>query len=265
MARSAADCARMLDVLAGHDPRDPGSIDVPVAEYSAGLSGDLTGLRIGVDRLARIAGPLADPALDGVLDAALAELEALGATVVDVEVPFYQEMTTANMVIMLSEALAYHLPDLQVRWSDYFAGTRNIVASGVFYSAADYVQAQRARRVGQKELAKLYEQVDLIATPTASVGATAFADLLALVERVAAGRGLGPLHTGYWDTTGNPVISVPMGYTGAGLPLGLQLAGRPFDEVAVLRAGDAYQSRTAWHLDVPPLVTQSLAASAVAV
>ncbi len=263
MARSARDCALMLGVLAGHHPSDLSSIDVPVPDYVGGLTGELAGVRIGYDRLSRVAAEAEDPALVGVFDAALAEFEELGAVLVEVELPVYNEMAAANVVVMLSEALAYHLPDLQTRWSDYFEGTRNVVGSAVLYGAADYVQAQRARRVGQKALAELYERVDLILTPTCSAGATAFADLSSMLERVAAGS-IGPIHTGYWDSTGNPVLSVPMGRTAAGLPLGLQIAGRPFDEVAVLRAGDAYQSRTAWHLDVPPILI-SAESAAVAV
>jgi aspartyl-tRNA(Asn)/glutamyl-tRNA(Gln) amidotransferase subunit A len=254
MARSARDCALMLSVLAGHDPSDLCSIDEPVPDYLAGLTADLTGVRVGVDRLTRAAGDAEDPALRGVLDDALDELRALGAEIVDLELPFYAEMTAADMVIMCSEALAYHRPDLQTRWSDYSAGARAIIGGAALYGAADYVQAQRARRVGQKALAAVYRDVDLIVTPTASAGATSFTDLDAMLEEVTSG-GFGPIHTPYWDSTGNPVITVPMGFTADGMPLGLQIAGRPFDEAAVLRAGDAFQTRTAWHLEVPELAS----------
>jgi len=252
MARSARDCALMLQVLAGHEASDLSSIAAPVPDYLAGLTGDLTGLTIGYDRLSRAAGDAQDPALDSVFSAALADLEVHGARIVEVQLPFYAEMTAAAVVIMLSEALAYHLPDLQTRWSDYAEGTRNIVASGIFYSAADYVQAQRARRVGQKAVAQLYQDVDLVVTPTSSAGATAFSDPTS--DPGTRVGGFGPIHTPYWDTTGNPVLTVPMGLTATGLPLGMQIAGRPFDETTVLRAGDAYQAHTRWHLRVPPLI-----------
>ena len=262
MARSARDCALMLQVLAGHDAGDPCSIDVPVPDYLARLAGDLRGLTIGYDRLARAAGELADPAVESVFDAALAELEAQGARVLEIELPFYTEMTVAAVVIMLSEALAYHLPDLQTRWSDYAEGTRNIIGRGVLYSAGDYVQAQRARRAGQKALAGLYDEVDLVVTPTASAGATALAELTS--DNVRRGGGFGPVHTSYWDTTGNPVLAVPIGHTHAGLPLGMQIAGRPFDEVSVLRAGVAFQARTTWHLRVPSLLDTARTETAIA-
>jgi len=259
MARSARDCALLLGVLAGHDPSDASSLDVPVPDYLAALTGDLTGLRIGIDRLSRIGGAGEDPGLPAVFDAAIAVLAAQGAEIVEIELPYYDEMTAADMVIMASEALAYHLPDLQTRWSDYFAGTRAMVGSGAFYSAADYVQAQRVRRVGQKALAAVFDEVDLLVTPTSGAGAISFADLDTLIE--GAGRGVfGPIYTPYWDTVGNPVLAAPMGFTTGGLPLSLQIAGRPFDEATVLRAGDAYQQATSWHLRTPELATQAVPA-----
>jgi len=246
MARSAADCALMFDVLAGPDASDPTTLDVPVDAYTAALTGDLTGVRIGVDRLARIAGDREDAALVSTWEAALAVLEARGAELVEIELPFYAEMSTADFLIMLSEALAYHLPDLQARWEDFGAPTRQIISTAVMYGAGDYVQAQRARRVGQKALAKVYEQVDLIATPTSGAGAVSFEQL-----RQGVTSAFSPIYTGYWDTTGNPVLSLPMGFTVDGLPLSLQLAGRPFEEALVLRAGDAYQQATDFHRQVP--------------
>ncbi|WP_323187344.1 amidase family protein [Streptomyces sp. NBC_00006] len=131
---------------------------------------------------------------------------ALGAQVVEVELPHYAEMTTADEVIMFSEAFSYHLPDLRTRWLDCGAATRQTIGA-------------------------------------------------ASLERVKDGffqpGGIGPVYTGYWDTTGNPVMSVPFGFTDDGMPLGLQIAGRWFDEQLVLRAGDAFQGRTDWHLHAP--------------
>ncbi|MBD8605400.1 amidase [Aeromicrobium sp. CFBP 8757] len=250
MARSARDCAVLLDVLAGSDASDPTTIDVPVGRYSAGLDGDLSGVRIGLDRLDGVTDEY-DPAIAPAIDAALAVLAARGAEIVDVTLPLFAEMTTVDEMLMYAEALTYHLPDLQRRWSDYGLATRSAIGTATFYSAADYVQAQRARRVGQKAIKQTFSNVDLVLTPTAGGGAAA-------LERMSKGyfHGFGPIYTGYWDTLGNPVLGVPLGFTAEGLPLGLQIAGRPFDEELVLRAGDAFQRDTEWHLQVPdPLST----------
>jgi aspartyl-tRNA(Asn)/glutamyl-tRNA(Gln) amidotransferase subunit A len=165
---------------------------------------------------------------------------------VSVKLPYYRELTAATGITSRSEAFAYHAPDLQSRWSDYFAATRQGIGAAPAYSGADYVQAQRVRRVGQREVAALFETVDLVVTPTASVAAFAIDGLAdAGMERFRA------MHTSYWNAVGNPALSIPMGFGAAQLPLGLQLMGRPFDEETVLRAGDAYQQVTAWHLAEP--------------
>ncbi len=249
MARSASDCASVLEVIAGHHPSDATAADIPVGDYTGGLDGDLRGVRIGVTSLADHAGSAADPAAEKVFADAVDALAASGAVVVPVELPLYDEMRAANMVIMLSEALAYHLPDLRARWSDYFAETRSLVAAGLAFTGADYVQAQRVRTVAQEQVREIYRDVDLIATPTASTGATPLDRPVDVVD----GDDFRTIFTQYWDCIGNPAISVPMGFTTDGLPLGLQLAGRPFDEIAVLRAADAFQRLTRWHRCVPPV------------
>jgi len=248
MARTARDCALMLAVMAGHDPSDHYSSDRPVDDYLAALTGDLSGLRIGVDTLERFGEP-ADPDLAGIVAEARAVLTAAGAQVVDVELPLYRELVTAQNVTMSAEAAAYHLPDLTSRWQDYGRGARFYVGGGVAFSAPDYVQAQRVRRVGQKAVAELFADVDLVVTPTSTLGAFALAD----TKPTRTWETLAGLQTQYWNSVGNPSLSVPWGFTSTGLPLGMQISGRPFDEATVLRAGDAYQQRTDWHLRQPAI------------
>jgi aspartyl-tRNA(Asn)/glutamyl-tRNA(Gln) amidotransferase subunit A len=181
----------------------------------------------------------------------------MGATLLEVELPFLAEMVTADMLTLACEALAYHRTDVPTRWPDFFAATRAILAQGALVSGADYVQAQRMRRAAQLALGRLLTEVDVIACPTATIGAPAlqgFLDGSASVMDV-----FGFIHTPYWDSVGNPVLA--MGETAAGLPLSLQLAGRPFEEAVVLRAGAALQSMTDHHLRVPPLVTEPAAAA----
>ncbi|MDQ0618239.1 amidase [Arthrobacter globiformis] len=256
MARSAQDCALMLDVLAGPDASDPTASDVPVGQYAAGLTGDLAGVRIGVDRMENVTDEY-DAALSPAFDAALEVFAKLGADIVEVKIPHYAEMTTVDEILMYGEALTYHLPDMQRRWKDYGLATRLAIGTALFYSATDYVQAQRARRVGQKAIKETFKHVDLILMPTAGGGAAA-------LERMEKGyfHGFGPIYTAYWDTLGNPVLGIPFGFTDEQLPLGLQIAGRPFEEELILRAGDAFQRLTDWHLRVPDPLAQVVAAPA---
>ncbi|HWI75381.1 MAG TPA: amidase, partial [Baekduia sp.] len=255
LARSARDCGAMLAAFAGPDPRDPYAVDRPVDDYLSGLTGSLAGVRIGVERAHHFGDPREDPAARPAFEAAVEALAALGAEVVEVELPLHAETLAALWATMVCEAFAYHRDDLAARWGDYFAATRGMVALGALFSAADYVQAQRVRRVAQRALAELFGDVDVIATPTA----TAVAPTYEALDANGVGEMLGTIHTSYWDAVGNPVLVVPMGFNAGGLPLSLQLAGRPFEEALLVRTGDAFQQATDWHLRVPPLVTPDLA------
>jgi aspartyl-tRNA(Asn)/glutamyl-tRNA(Gln) amidotransferase subunit A len=247
MARTAADCALLLSVLAGADPSDPSSVREPVDDYPGALTGDLTGLRIGVDDMTAAPAAGDDPAVPGVLAAAVAVLRAAGAEVVDVRLPLWAELNLVNVMTMFVEAATYHQPDFERQWSRYGKLTRSRIAAGLYYSATDFVQAQRVRRVGMRRVAELFDDVDLVVTPTVTAGAP---PLVQPPWRGAEDGGT-TVRAGYWNATGHPALSVPMGFTGDGLPLGLQIAGRPFEESTVLRAGDAFQQRTDWHLRVP--------------
>jgi len=255
LARSARDCGAMLGVIAGYDPSDPTCVDRPVPDFTAGVGARLDGLRIGLERTHHFPDG-ADPALVPTFDAAAEALAGLGADVVEVTLPHYAEMGTAVLLTMAAEALAYHRNDVGRRGHDYFAATRQILALGAFSSGADYVQAQRVRRLVQGELAELFARVDVVAAPTCAIGSPSYERLA--VDGVMGVFGL--ILTAYWDGVGNPVLVVPMGFTADGLPLSLQLAGRPFDEATLVRVGDAYQSVTDWHQQVPPIVTERLAA-----
>jgi aspartyl-tRNA(Asn)/glutamyl-tRNA(Gln) amidotransferase subunit A len=246
MARSARDCALMLQVMAGHDPSDRCSIDEPVPDYLQGLTGSLDGVRIGVDRLTRVAGDAADPGLAALLDDTVSVFGSLGAELVEVELPMHDDVTAALGPIISGEMLAYHAPDAQSRLADYVASNRLQLGRHTFFTGADYVQAQRVRRVAQFRLAELYRDVDIVLTPTASVEAIALDEL-----GDEFGAFFSTIHTAYWDMLGNPVVSMPAGFGRTGLPIGVQLAGRPFADAVVLAAADAYQQATSWHLERP--------------
>lgn len=251
MARSARDCAELLAVIAGPSDRDPFSAKVAVPDYTAALTGNLRGVRVGVDGLERVSGERRDPVGDLLLADVVAQLREAGAQIVEVQLPYYRQVTAAQVIITFSEALAYHAPDIRTRWPDYFAATRVALALGAFISGADYVQAQRVRRTGQLALQNLFGAVDVILTPTVSRPAPAIEEAAEYTATLFAGKDL-TFHTAYWNVMGNPALSMPMGFTPENLPLGAQLIGRPFDEGTVLKVADAYQRRTGFHLRTPP-------------
>ncbi|MCU1658006.1 MAG: Amidase [Pseudonocardiales bacterium] len=250
IARTAEDCAIALQAMAGPSESDTQSSSVAVPNYRDAIRGvrDLSGVRIGVVTESHIT-PSTDPAVVRHFNQAVTSLVELGADIVEMSIPYYDETRMAAQVLVVSESLAYHLPDLRSRWDEYLPDTRAFLSWGAFVSGADYVHAQRIRRMGQRALATVFETVDLIATPTVDAGAPTFARIAD--EGPAA---LGTLmHTPYWDAVGNPAIALPMGSTDDGMPVSLHLAGRPFDETLVLRAGHAFQSVTTWHLRKPSL------------
>lgn len=248
MARSARDCAAMLTAIAGFDPTDPSMIPgVEGADYMSALTGDLSGVTVGIDRVNHLGRTANDPRLGPTFEAAIAVLQEAGARVVEVILPYYAELTTVTMATLQVEAFAYHQRNLAERYTDYGRFTRPMIAGGSLLTAADYAAAQKVRRIAKSALTALYETVDLIATPTCGTGSPSLHDLSidGLMETI---------FTSYWNPVGNPALSVPMGFTDAGLPLGLQIAGRPLEDSLVLRAGDAYQRLTEFHLRQPPVV-----------
>ena len=232
------DSAIMLQAIAGYDPRDPTTSRAPVPDYSASLTEDIRGLRVGVPRHFFFAD---DPKISretlSITEAALSTLEELGATVEEVTVPSLEYAGAAQPVIMLSEAFTYHERNLRSRPGDFGEMCRKRFRIGALFTSADYVQAQRVRNVLKREFAHVLQRVDVIASPTMASPAPRFDE----TDLMASSRT--PSFTGPYNLTGMPGISVPCGFTEAGLPVGLQIAGRPFDEPTVFRAAYAYQQR----------------------
>lgn len=245
LARSAADCAAMLEVLAGHDPSDPCALRAPVPPYRPALSGELRGLRVGVERTVLERAPSPDPALPAAFDAAASCLRSAGASLVDFTVAEHDRLAAATFTIMFGEAFAYHRPNLAARWGDYGRETRLAISQGALVSAGDLVQAQRARRQLTADLLADMHGLDALILPTTLTGAPP-------VEGLDFPSLAGSILTPAWNATGFPALSVPMGPSAAGLPLGLQIVGKPLEEATVLRVGDAFQRHTDWHLQVPP-------------
>ncbi len=245
MARTARDCAAILEAIAGASPDDPTSIERPVPDYTRALTGDVAGLRIGVERdhHTRIAG--FDPACRDRFEAAVVALERAGAEIVEVRFDGFPLLQTAALITSAAESLAEHRKDLQTRFGDYGRGARHALTMGVFYGSSDYVQAQKARAFGLATLARVLRSCDAIVTPTIGLPAPRIdEDFWRMMERT---------YTPAWNLLGTPAMSVPMGPIEGGLPSGLQIIGGRFEDAKVLRVADAYQQVTDWHAQRPPL------------
>jgi aspartyl-tRNA(Asn)/glutamyl-tRNA(Gln) amidotransferase subunit A len=247
MARTVEDCALMLAAIAGYDSKDPASADVPVADYIAPLKDGVRGLRLGVPRAWYEEAEGTDAEVMSAFDAALKVLESLGAELVEVASEPLINSRAVNSTILIAEAYAFHEDTLKDQRQDFGAGVRNRVLTGAFLSAADYIQAQRARSVLIGQLQAILESVEAIVSPAAAKPASSFADF----DPDSAFRT--PSFTNPFNLSGLPAISVPCGFSSATLPIGLQIAGRAFDEATVFRIAHAYEQATPWHEQRPPI------------
>ena len=247
MAWTAQDCAFLLQAIAGPDPRDPTAADLPVPDYAAALGGDLREMSVGVPRTLFAADPALDPEMRAAVETAIAELGALGARVEEVPLSPLDDYHAACTVILLSEAYAVHEAMLKARWRDYGAIFRQRVMSAATISGSDYVQAMRLRQKLALELDAALGRHTVLAFPSvfAPAGPIESVPGLAFLEKAAL--------TTPANVSGHPAMSVCCGFSKAGMPLGLQLVGRRFDEATLLKVGDAYERATPWRGRRPAL------------
>lgn len=246
IARSVEDAAIALQAMAGHDPLDPGSLDRPVPDYRAGLEGGVRGLRIGVPRAFFEDAPaLSDDTRSGIA-ATLAGLRGEGAVVRDVTLPDLAQFLACSRVIMAAESFAIHRRDLARRLGDYGAVAAGRFLQGAGVGAADYLDAQRLRAMLAAAVDAALRDNDVLVTAISLDTAPAFAS--------QAGAVSWPLQASPFNVTGHPALSVPIGLGQDGLPLAVQVVGRPFDEAGVLRAGRAIERLTGWDaVPLPPI------------
>ncbi len=248
MTRTVEDTALMLQAVAGHDPRDAASAREPVPDYSAALREDVKGLVIGVPaHYCYSADAGIDAGTIASVKKALQDLEGLGARVEEVHLPSLEYASVANNVITLSEGYNYHLPNVISQPQNYGEAFISRLYLGGLFTASDYVQAQRARSAMCREFRRVMKRVDLIAMPTGHRPPMRY-------DEYETGSWLHwPSFMAAFNQTGMPAISVPCGFTEEGLPIGLQLAGRPFDDATTMRAAYTYQEHAGLHKKHPSL------------
>jgi aspartyl-tRNA(Asn)/glutamyl-tRNA(Gln) amidotransferase subunit A len=246
MTWSVEDCAIMLQAIAGHDPRDQASADRPVPDYRASLTGSIKGLRIGVLRhLFEHDAPI-PPVAKTALEAAFDVLRGLGATLEDVRIRPAQVYHDVKITGAESELYAVHEPVLRTRLGDFGEDFLGRTLGALLMSGADYVQASRWRRVLIAEMAPLYAKYDVFVT--AAPGPAPRLDSWRTISFWQKASVTTP-----FNVTGGPALAQCIGYTPDGLPLSMQVVGRPFDDAAVLRVAHAYESATPWRTRRPSL------------
>ena len=254
MARTVLDCGIMLQAIAGHDPRDPTSSRSPVPNYTEELEARTGRLNIGLP--VELCEPdVLDPEVKTAFDAAMAVLQRVAGTISSVSLPAIDRSPVPVIVISDADAADYHAPWLRTRASEYDANVQLRLLTGAATPADAYVRAQRIRALVRAEMLGALDRFDVLAAPATHTAAPPLA--------IAAGTGgsFGDLRedlprrvfSGPASLSGLPTLVLPCGFTTAGLPIGLQLMGRPFEEAALFRLGRAYERETGWHLQRPPV------------
>jgi aspartyl-tRNA(Asn)/glutamyl-tRNA(Gln) amidotransferase subunit A len=254
LARTARDCARVLSIIAGHDPRDPTSAQEPVADYEAALDGDIRGVRVGVPTNAFV--DIADAPVVAALEESLKALAARGARIARLKLPLMAEISAYVGVVSRCEAAAIHARWMRERAQDYAVHLSARLYAGYAVPAAYYVEALAQRGPVLKQFAaEVFSQCDVLATPTIPMCLPTLAETD--IDHGPPGTEQKfmavSLNTRPFNYLGLPTTSQPCGFDPNGLPIGLQLAARPFAEARALKVADAYQRDTDWHARKPPL------------
>jgi len=241
MTRTVRDAALMLQALAGYDAEDTTSANLPVPDYTEAL-GKKTSFRLGVPR-AYFYEDL-NPEIQAAMTAALAVLEKLTAGTRDVEIPTGNE---AALPVLFAEAYAYHQENVATHPELYQPATLKRIRGGAEITASAYIAARREIEQLRRATPKIFETVDLLVTPTSPVPPARISDLLADMDHLRASELLMLRNTRPFNALGLPTISVPCGFTTAGLPIGMQLTGPAGGEAAVLSLAHSYEQATEWH------------------
>ncbi len=255
LTRTVRDCARMMRVIAGHDPADITSAHEPVPDYEAALTGDLRGMRIGLVTNPGLMGT-DEPTVDGIAAAARV-LAQRGAIIVPINLPVMDAVAAYGSVVSRCEGASIHARWMRERPQDYAIHLSARLYAGYAIPAVYYVEALSARgRLLRAFASEVFAQVDALILPTIPTVLPTLADTD--VDHGPPGTETRFMavsaNTRPFNYLGVPALSVPCGLDPAGLPMGLQIIGRPFAEGRIMAIGDAYQRDTGWHRTLPTMI-----------
>jgi aspartyl-tRNA(Asn)/glutamyl-tRNA(Gln) amidotransferase subunit A len=251
MARAVEDLAHMLNAIAGHDPKDPTSSSVPTQDYTQALRAEVKGMTIGVPRdYIDLCAPRTEAIVLKRVDEAIEVLRSLGARIEEVKIPTLRLATIANAVIYYNEFWAAHKSAAAEVLKSGAPQRRARIYLGLLTNSADYIQAQRIRSRCRAELAEVFNHVDCLALPNQAGPAPRVKDVGPIDTLF---KHVEPEYHGPFNLTGVPTLAVPCGFSENNLPISLQIVGKPFDELTVLRAGYSYQQHMKWYEKRPEI------------
>jgi aspartyl-tRNA(Asn)/glutamyl-tRNA(Gln) amidotransferase subunit A len=257
ISRTVEDCAITLQAIAGHDPRDSYTAKIAVPDYRAGLTGQVRGIRLGVVKEA-IDADFLQPQVKAAVTKAIADLQGLGATVVEVSIPLLPIAAAVTRAIIGVESAAIHHNWIRTRLREYDHNVQLDLLTGSVTPAALYYKAQQLRELIRRQVLAALRQVDVLALPSSSEPAPLLPQRAGLQSQEEARQRMSGRRsfTGTFNLANVPALSVVCGFVavdGKDLPVGLQLAGRPFEDGLLLRVAHAYEQSTTWHTRRPPL------------
>ena len=243
LTRTVKDAALCLEAMAGYDSLDPTTSTLPVPAYSTMLREDLKGVRIGIPTTYYFDNN--SPEVFAAVHKAIAVMKQLGAEIIDVDIPLLDTVMAISRGICSGEVSAIHDKWYRECPEMYGPDVLAMIESGRLVTAVQYLQSQRARQLLQEQFAEALHEADVLVTPTLPITAPA-------IDNTAVGMRLAEL-TMPTNVTGLPSLALPCGFDQSGLPISLQLIGKPFAEGEVLGIGHAYEQSAGWHLSRPSL------------
>ena len=250
LSRTVEDCAITLQAIAGHDPKDPYTWDVPVPDYRAALEGDIKGVRVGVVR-EMLYHDVVEPKVRDAVSRAIDVLSELGASVEEVSIPLSKDAWTISPALRVDPPMN-NRDLLQNRLREIGHDNRIAYLTEAILPAQAYYKAQKLRSLLRQQVLAALEQVDVLALPTVGVAAQPVVETDPLVENRHGSNRTPYLLTIPTALAGAPALSICCGFSSEDLPIGLQLGGKPFDEQGILNVAYAYEQNTPWHAMRPP-------------
>jgi aspartyl-tRNA(Asn)/glutamyl-tRNA(Gln) amidotransferase subunit A len=257
ISRTVEDCALTLQAIAGHDPHDPYTTQDAVPDYRAGLHGGIKGLRIGVIKEALEADFLHPQVKDAVRQAIVA-LGGLGATITEVSIPLLPTAAAVTRAILAVESASLHHDWIRTRLREYDHNVQLDFLTGAILPAQLYYKAQQVRELTRRQVFVALQQADVLALPGSSEPAALLPTAPGIQSKAEARQRMAGRRsfTGVFNLANVPALCVPCGFAavdGKDLPIGLQLAGKPFDDGLLLKVAYAYEQSTTWHTRRPPV------------
>ena len=248
ISRSVEDAAITIQAIAGYDTKDTYSWDVPVPDYRSALTGDIQGIKMGVIQ-ERMDSPNLDPEFRETVAKAISVIGELGASSEDVSIPLAPNAGALTMSILNVEWANLHRPLFEPNFDELDHNNKIRFLTGSIIPAQAYYKAQKIRAVLRQQILDALEKVDVLVLPTGPVTAPLVESVPGIESKEHSLTGLAGRisFTGPFNLAGTPAISVPCGFSAAGMPMGLQIVGKPFDEETVLRVAHAYEQNTDWH------------------